>query len=297
MEKKFGVIIQGPVISYGSGGRNDNPEGFDSTDTIKKNIEIISKYIPISNIVFSGWSSDSEINITNINKIFFTDPYNFDYLNQKRQFYTIKKGFDYLSRDNEIQYFIKIRTDQFIPSIFWEWILSSYQKLDNQVLVSEFYNNSPFAFGDFILGSSKKIFSIFINSQESNRLSINGSRNMVFKYLRYSYIDFGFQISKNYLLNDLSLFLKFDQIYKSWNGCVNSSFFSIPLDIYKDIEWRGLSMGKRFENLQQIFTFKAYYNGKHTFKSFKTEYGRYISFIKIFYRKKLKNFYLKYFNI
>ena len=41
MEKKFGVIIQGPVFSYGSGGRNDNPEGFDSTDTIKKNIEII----------------------------------------------------------------------------------------------------------------------------------------------------------------------------------------------------------------------------------------------------------------
>ena len=36
MNKKFGVIIQGPIISYGSGGRNDNPEGFDSTDTIKK---------------------------------------------------------------------------------------------------------------------------------------------------------------------------------------------------------------------------------------------------------------------
>ena len=91
MEKKFGVIIQGPVISYGSGGRNDNPEGFNSTDTIKKNIEIISKYIPISNIVFSGWSSDSGINITNVNKIYSTNPYNFDYLNQKRQFYTIKK--------------------------------------------------------------------------------------------------------------------------------------------------------------------------------------------------------------
>ena len=233
MEKKFGVIIQGPVFSYGSGGRNDNPEGFDSTDTIKKNIEIVSKYIPISNIVFSGWSSDSGINITNVNKIFSTDPYNFDYLNQKRQFYTIKKGFDYLSRNNEIQYFVKIRTDQFIPNIFWEWILSSYQKLDNQILVSEFYNNSPFVFGDFILGSSKKNFSNFINSQESNRLSINGSRNMVFKYLRYIYIDLGFQISKNYLLNDLSLFLKFDQMYKSWNSCVNSSFFLYPLKFIK----------------------------------------------------------------
>ena len=40
MHTKFGVIIQGPIISYRSGGRNDNPEGFDSTDTIKKNIEV-----------------------------------------------------------------------------------------------------------------------------------------------------------------------------------------------------------------------------------------------------------------
>jgi len=295
VEKKFGVIIQGPVISYGSGGRNDNPEGFDSTDTIKKNIEIISKYIPISNIVFSGWSSDSGINITNINKIYSTDPYNFDYLNQKRQFYTIKKGFDYLCIDNEIQYFVKIRTDQLIPNIFWEWILSSYQKLDNQVLVSEFYNNSPFVFGDFILGSSKKIFSDFINSQESNRLSINGSRNMVLKFLRSIHIDLGFQISRVCLLNDISLFLKFDQMYKSWNTCLNSSFFSIPIEIYKDIQWRGLSMDKRFENLEQIFTFKTSYSEKHTFKSFKTEYRRYVSFVKNYFRKKLKNYYLKYF--
>ena len=86
MENKFGVIIQGPVFSYGSGGRNDCPEGFDSTDTIKKIIEIVSKYIPISNIVFSGWSSDSGINITNVNKIFSTDLFNFDYLNQKDNF-------------------------------------------------------------------------------------------------------------------------------------------------------------------------------------------------------------------
>ncbi|MDA8652952.1 hypothetical protein N9L62_01910 [Candidatus Actinomarina sp.] len=295
MHSKFGVIIQGPIISYGSGGKNDNPEGFDSTVTIKKNIEIISKHIPINNIVFSGWSTDCGMHIKNIHKIFSTDPYNFDYLNQKRQFYTIKKGFDYLSREDEIQYFVKIRTDQLIPNNFWEWIITSYQKLENQVLVSEFYNDSPFTVGDFILGSSKKNFSNFINSQESNRLSINGSRNMVFKYLRCIYIDLGFQINRNYLLNDLSLFLKFDQMYKSWNSCINSSFFSIPLEIYKDIEWRGLSMDKRFENLQQIFTFKTSYNEKHTFKSFKTEYNRYISFIKIFFRKKLKNSYLKYF--
>ena len=69
MHSKFGVIIQGPIISYGSGGKNDNPEGFDSTVTIKKNIEIISKHIPINNIVFSGWSTDCGMDIKNIHKI------------------------------------------------------------------------------------------------------------------------------------------------------------------------------------------------------------------------------------
>ena len=156
MNKKFGVIIQGPIISYGSGGRNDNPEGFDSTDTIKENIDRISKHIPINNIVFSGWSADCGIDIENIHKIFSKDPYKFDYLNQKRQFYTIKKGFDYLSRNSEIQYYVKIRTDQLIPNNFWEWIPTNYQKLENQVLVSEFYNNSPFSIGDFVFCSSQK---------------------------------------------------------------------------------------------------------------------------------------------
>ena len=288
MHTKFGVIIQGPIISYGSGGRNDNPEGFDSTDTIKKNIEIISKHIPINNIVFSGWSTDCEMDIENIHKIFSTDPYNFDYLNQKRQFYTIKKGFDYLSREDEIQYFVKIRTDQLIPNNFWEWITTSYQKLENKVLVSEFYNNSPFSIGDFVFCSSRNNFSDFINSQESNRLSINGSRNMVFKYLSNNHINKEFQISRNYFLNDLRLVVKFDQIFRSWNKSKNSSFFSIPLEIYQDIEWRGLSMNTRFENLQQIFTFKANYSEKHTFKSFKTEYGRYINYIKRHLRKEIK---------
>lgn len=289
MNKKFGVIIQGPIISYGSGGRNDNPEGFDSTDTIKKNIDIISKHIPINNIVFSGWSTDSGIDIENIHKIFSKDPYNFDYLNQKRQFYTIKKGFDYLSRNSEIQYYVKIRTDQLIPNNFWEWIPTNYQKLENQVLVSEFYNNSPFSIGDFVFCSSRNNFRDFINSQESNRLSINGSRNMVFKYLIRNPINKEFQISRNYFLNDLRLVVKFDQIYRSWNKSKNSSFFSIPLEIYQDIEWRGLSMNTRFENLQQIFTFKATYSEKQTFKSFKTEYRRYINYIKGYIRKEIKN--------
>ena len=293
MNEKFGVIIQGPIISYGSGGRNDNPEGFDSTDTIKKNIDIISQHIPTNNIVFSGWSTDSEIKTINIPTVFSKDPYGFDYLNQKRQFYTIKKGFDYLSNNNEIQYYVKIRTDQLIPNNFWEWITTSYQKLDNQILVSEFYNNSPFTVGDFVFSTSKKNFSNFINSQVLNRHSINGSRNMVFKYLSFDPKNMEFKISRNYLLNDLRLVVKFDQVHNYWNEFKHSFFFSIPLEIYKDIEWRGLSMNTRFENLQQTFTFKATYSEKHTFKSFKTEYGRYISYTKIYFRKKLKKLLFK----
>ena len=97
-----------------------------------------------------------------------------------------------------------------------------------------------------------------------------------------------FQISRNYFLNDLRLVVKFDQIFRSWKNSKNSSFFSIPLEIYQDIEWRGLSMNTRFENLQQIFTFKANYSEKHTFKSLKTEYGRYINYIKGHLRKEIK---------
>ena len=34
MKMNFGVIIQGPIVSFGSGGKNDNPEGFDSKKTL-----------------------------------------------------------------------------------------------------------------------------------------------------------------------------------------------------------------------------------------------------------------------
>ncbi len=288
MNKKFGVIIQGPIISYGSGGRNDNPEGFDSTDTIKENISRISKHIPINNIVFSGWSSDSGIHVENIKKIFSKDPYSFDYLNQKRQFYTIKKGFDYLSSDNEIEYFIKIRTDQLLPNIFWEWITQLNQKLDNQVLVSEFYNNSPFVFGDFVICSSKENFNKFINSQELKRHSINGARNMVLKYLNYVTLKRKIEFSKNYLLNDFKLVFKFDQLHNIWIDYITSSFFSIPLNIFKEIDWRGIRMDTRFENLDQIFIYNTVYKEKHTFMLFKTEYFRYFSFVKNHYKKEIK---------
>jgi hypothetical protein len=288
MNKKFGVIIQGPIISYGSGGRNDNPEGFDSTDTIKENIDRISKHIPINNIVFSGWSTDSGINVENIKKIFNKDPYSFDYLNQKRQFYTIKKGFDYLSHNSEIQYYVKIRTDQLFPKIFWEWITQLNQKLDNQVLVSEFYNNAPFVFGDFVICSSKKNFSKFINSQKLKRHSINGSRNMVLKYLNYVTSNRKVEFSKNYLLNDFKLVLKFDQLHDIWINYITSSFFSIPLNIFKDIDWRGIRMDTRFENLDQIFLYNTVYSEKHTFMLFKTEYSRYFSFVKKYYKKEIK---------
>ena len=96
MKENFGVIIQGPVHSYGSGGKNDNPEGFNSIETIKENLSTLKKFVPMENIVLSGWDTDETIEDLEITQYKSKDPYSFDYLNQKRQFYTIKKGFSLL---------------------------------------------------------------------------------------------------------------------------------------------------------------------------------------------------------
>ena len=288
MKENFGVIIQGPVHSYGSGGKNDNPEGFNSIETIKENLSTLKKFVPMENIVLSGWDTDEKIEDLEITQYKSKDPYSFDYLNQKRQFYTIKKGFSLLHTNEKIEYFIKIRTDQSIPLIFWEWITEMEEELNEKILVSEFYNNSPYAFGDFIICSCKKKFSDFINSQNLSRLSINGSRNMVLKYLIYNSNNMANRFTKNYLINDIKFFLKFDFMFKKWSESFRNEFFSIPINIFKKIVWRGKTMEVRFEDLEEIFSFKNNQSENYTFRSIRAEYNRYWNFIKIYFKKKLK---------
>ena len=288
MKENFGVIIQGPVHSYGSGGKNDNPEGFNSIETIKENLSTLKKFVPMENIVLSGWDTDETIEDLEITQYKSKDPYSFDYLNQKRQFYTIKKGFSLLHTNEKIEYFIKIRTDQSIPLIFWEWITEMEEELNKKILVSEFYNNSPYAFGDFIICSCKKKFSDFINSQNLSRLSINGSRNMVLKYLIYNSNNMANRFTKNYLINDIKFFLKFDFMFKKWSESFRNEFFSIPINIFKKIVWRGKTMEDRFEDLEEIFSFKNNQSENYTFRSIRAEYNRYWNFIKIYFKKKLK---------
>ena len=289
MKKNFGVIIQGPIISYGSGGKNDNPEGFNSIKTVKENIKIITKFIPKENILFSGWDTDIEIDQLGIAEYRSNDPFRFDFLNQKRQFYTIKEGFNNLSKNKNIEYFIKIRTDQqFLPN-FWEWIIENHKELDEKILVSEFYNNSPYVVGDFIICSSKKNFANFINSQSLKRKSINGSRNMVLKYLSYTSNIMMNEFSSNFLINDILLFAKFDNIFEKWSINFRTEFFSIPLIIFKEIIWRGEIMDERFDNINQIFSFNQISNEKHSFKSFWREYGRFFNSIKIYLMRSIKN--------
>ena len=288
MKTNFAVIIQGPIFSYGSGGKNDNPEGFNSVETIKENLKIIENYIPLKNVIFSGWDSDIKIDKLKITQHRSKDLFTLDYLNQKRQFYTIKEGFTALSNNKEIDYFIKIRTDQLFPHSFWKWLIEKDQDLNKKILVSEFYNNSPYAIGDFVISSSKSNFLNFIKSQSFKRRSINGSRNMALKHLVFKSHNLATDFSNNFFINDIKFVLKSDYIFDEWSKSFKDEFFTIPLDIFKQILWRGVSMEERFDDIDQIFSFDKTTYEKHTFKYFKADYNRYWSFIKTYFKKKLK---------
>ena len=66
-------------------------------------------------------------------------------------------------------------------------------------------------------------------------------------------------------------------------------FFTIPIDIFKEIFWRGVTMEERFENIEQVFYFESTYSEKHNFESFRKEYKRYLNFSKNYLKKRLKN--------
>ena len=47
-------------------------------------------------------------------------------------------------------------------------------------------------------------------------------------------------------------------------------------------------MEDRFEDLEEIFSFKNNQSENYTFRSIRAEYNRYWNFIKIYFKKKLK---------
>jgi len=261
---KIGVIIQGPLITYGQ-GPNNSPDGFDTTETILANCYKI-KCLEFNYIV-STWVQmkererciNSDLMQNDISVLASNIPDIFDPDHRYKQRYGTLVGMDVLEQEHQCSFYVKIRTDMLMPDAFWDWIKDISSQNNNKLGISELYHSNPFYMGDFIYAGNRVVFRNMLDAfmrYESEifhpLIAIDDGIKYCqclnfFNFDRYSfrkvYVAFVFVFKKNYL-NFL------------WNYFVTESIATVPKNVWCDIEWRGRKISD-FINIH-AFSFRQY---------------------------------------
>jgi hypothetical protein len=261
---QFGLAIQGPVTTFGS-GPNDSKEGFATDRIILENIQTFAPYV--KNIVISTWE-DSGIDAKHFPaeiKVIENKPVlGFDFLNQRKQFITTQAGVEWLKKNTSCTHVLKIRTDQLIPVELILWLQNFYEnsqfvkfkgQQENFVIFSEGLRAESFYAGDFIFAGTINDLSHFCESVLSCDHLVHpmNASDYVLKWLQ--------SLDSEYLFKSMPLLRSFltarnsIAIQSMWNEVLNHRISFIPKEIYKKIQWRGKLMPNILESLDTAFFF------------------------------------------
>jgi hypothetical protein len=233
--KKIAVVIQGPLISFGQ-GPNNNSNGFDVRETVKENVRQISArgfpytvatWSPINqrehDILSMMQVEGVEVNVMPIPTI--SDP---DH--RFKHHYGIAQAANILPGD----FIIKIRTDMLMPPAFWDWIINA---IDDRLIVSELI--SPLYLGDFVYAGSRSTVLEFLNTiieYQGSDIHPSITSDTGLKYLIHK---------RNFTLDkSLLRFYVFNKVEltTAWNGLIENCINVIPVELWREIKWRGKPM-------------------------------------------------------
>ena len=260
MNREIGVIIQGPLTTYGQ-GPNNSREGFDAFSAISKNVESIEnagfKY------VISTWMPEnraeegilSKIKARGFNIIVLGVPEEFDPDHRYKHHYGIFIGLNKLTKDRGIDFIVKIRTDMEMPEDFWGWVAGLEESGDQKLYVSELYNY-PFYLGDFIYAARKDVFSEFISSIIKCKGEIIHpciAADLGAKYCGH----LGFFALRKKYFQELHLIFqmlfKGKSLSKTWGAFAGRYLGTMPEDIWSRIIWRGKKIDSFLNSRSFIF--------------------------------------------
>lgn len=248
---KIGIIIQGPLTSYGD-GPNNSKSGFPAEPVVRQNIATLGPYV--ENIVLSTWKGSTLATILSPSqlKVIENKPLQgFDFLNQRKQFFTTYAGIEWLKHNSSCTHVLKIRTDQLIPCDLIGFIRNFYEKsqfsASNQedfILFSEALRSESFYAGDFVVAGTMNDMTHFCEAVLSAKELVHPSNacDYMLKWLRsidkkFSHSSCAFMRSVHTTRNSLKIQLL-------WHEVLKSRISLIPKEIYKNIEWRGKSMSE-----------------------------------------------------
>lgn len=253
---QFGLIIQGSAITYGD-GPNNNSSGYDSKNAIDENI---NNFLPhIDQIVLSTWQS-SNIDALNasgfVHIIKSPDIQGWDYDNQKKQFTSCMEGLLWLKKNTDVTHVIKIRTDMIVPKELVGWLTSFFNRNENQekIVVSDILKNETFYMGDFIFAGAIARLEVFFESvlTQKNMHPINAA-DYVTKYIK-SFGGSKFPLKQSRLIHTFWVANRNSECQTLWRNFLISQIQVIPLDIFKNISWRGKKIDKVLSNIDQNFS-------------------------------------------
>lgn len=253
---KFGLVIQGPILSYGRTGKTGiisaskveekHVVKYDSNDSISKIINSFGKIFDV--IVLSTWESEKQYLKKDINaetifldsskapafkkigfskKTFHNNPTALD--NRLKQFYSTFKGIEFIDNNFNVDFVVKIRTDMFIDlSKLTQHIESHYKSVSDKILIPHF-TYGKIHFGDFYFaGNIQNMKNYFFYMSKNLRVQSSVHRELFFKYLYFVSNRNSIAYCSEEYANDWDLLRPHLAI-----------FAPLPKKIYTKMIWRG----------------------------------------------------------
>jgi hypothetical protein len=265
---KFGLVIQGPTISYGQGPNNFN-NGYNAIPDILENINKFNNFV--EHIVVSTWEN-SGLKLSKSNKLTLIEskvPTNINDDNRYKQFFTLKKGIEILKNYEQITHVLKIRTDQIIDPNIITWLSLFFEKnnyfnksenfpQEDYIFFSDSQIGNKFYLGDFVFSGKIEDINRFCNSNlTSPNIILHPSigKNYILKYLSINDKLFYKIFLKYYplLMQCSNTNNKIIDLY--WNKLLSNRFRIIPNRYYSNIIWRGKNMFQILPNFNSHFLF------------------------------------------
>ncbi len=248
---KIGVVIQGPIMS----------QGFDSTAIIKRTIEEYIKHPSVGHIVVSLWKGERfSYTHTNVTIIYNTPPTGRDIFNRKRQWFSTLQGIKHLQKHKSITHILKIRTDQYVPSMTIDFMNSFYTPKslkvykEDQNWKSEIFQEPllfPSVYRIFPFFATDFYFAGYINDVVhlmENNLAFGGhifqlapEVDLILKHLFKT--DKGFPLTRIERYMDVRSLISAEPSHKIWQYWYTMHrlyFGCFPKSIFSKVTWRGM---------------------------------------------------------
>jgi len=182
---RLGIVIQGP--SRSDGGSRFIDRNFDCSPAVEATIGLAKQFF--DEIVVSTWAGHEFANESwpDSVELISSELPSFGQRNSRKQFISTAKGIEYLKTRN-IDYCLKVRTDQVLPESAFEHLLEFFSLPEHQskLLLSDYVANSPFYAGDFVFAGKLEVVDSFVSSFltfGAKDLHPNVGQNYVLKYL------------------------------------------------------------------------------------------------------------------